>query len=54
MLFALISSDLIEALLVDRRWSRNRLATHLALLFRATFFAHITDPVPDHLTEEPR
>jgi AcrR family transcriptional regulator len=37
MLFALISSDMIEALLADRRWSRRRLASHLALLFRATF-----------------
>jgi AcrR family transcriptional regulator len=37
MLFALISSDVIEALLVDRRWSRQRLAEHLALLFRSTF-----------------
>lgn len=39
MLLALISSDMIEALLVDRRWSRRRLAEHLALLFRATFVA---------------
>lgn len=37
MLFALISSDLIEALLVDRRWSRARLTEHLALLLRSTF-----------------
>jgi AcrR family transcriptional regulator len=37
MLFALISSDMIEALTVDRRWSRDRLAEHLALLFRSTF-----------------
>jgi AcrR family transcriptional regulator len=37
MLFALISSDMIEALIVDRRWSRQRLADHLALLFRSTF-----------------
>ena len=39
MLFALISSDMIEALIVDRRWSRRRLADHLALLFRSTFAA---------------
>jgi AcrR family transcriptional regulator len=39
MLFALISSDVIEALLVDRRWSRQRLATHLAILFRSVFAA---------------
>jgi AcrR family transcriptional regulator len=37
MLFALISSDMIEALIVDRRWSRQRLAEHLALVFRSTF-----------------
>ena len=37
MLFALIASDVIEALLVDRRWSRRRLAEHLAILFRSTF-----------------
>jgi AcrR family transcriptional regulator len=39
MLFALISSDVIEALTVDRRWSRGRLAEHLSQLFRATFVA---------------
>ncbi|MFZ0214662.1 MAG: helix-turn-helix domain-containing protein [Candidatus Dormiibacterota bacterium] len=39
MLFALISSDLIEALIVDRRWSRERLARHLAVMFRSTFLA---------------
>jgi AcrR family transcriptional regulator len=37
MLFALISSDMIEALIEERRWSRRRLAEHLALLFRSTF-----------------
>ena len=39
MLFALISSDMIEALLVDRRWSRQRLAEHLTILLRSTFVA---------------
>ena len=39
MLFALISSDAIEALIVDRRWSRQRLADHLGLLLRSTFVA---------------
>ena len=39
MLFALISSDMIEALTIDRRWSRRRLADHLAVLFRSTFVA---------------
>jgi AcrR family transcriptional regulator len=37
MLYALISSEVIEALLVDRRWSRQRLAQHLGQLFRSTF-----------------
>jgi AcrR family transcriptional regulator len=37
MLFALIASDVIEALIVDRRWSRQRLADNLAILFRSTF-----------------
>src|SRR5919197_4138887 len=37
MLYALISSDVIEALLEDRRWSRRRLAEHLGRLFRSTF-----------------
>jgi AcrR family transcriptional regulator len=39
MLFALVSSDMIEALIVDRRWSRRRLAQHLALLLRSSFVA---------------
>ena len=37
MLFALTSTDLIEALIVDRRWSRARLADHLAIVFARTF-----------------
>lgn len=41
MLYALISSDVIESLLVDRRWSRQRLADHLALLLRSTFVEHL-------------
>jgi AcrR family transcriptional regulator len=39
MLFALISSDMIEALLVDRRWSRKRLAHQLAVVLTSTFIA---------------
>jgi AcrR family transcriptional regulator len=46
MLFALISSDMIEALLVDRRWSRQRLAQRLAALFRSTFIAEAAHPTP--------
>jgi hypothetical protein len=34
-----LPDDLMEALMVDRRWSRTRLATHLAVLFRGTFCA---------------
>lgn len=37
MLLALVSSDLIEALLVERGWSQAQLAEHLALLFRSAF-----------------
>ncbi|HEX8860540.1 MAG TPA: hypothetical protein VGC06_15905 [Actinomycetes bacterium] len=39
MLFALISSDVVEALLEDRGWSKRRLADHLGRLFRSTFVA---------------
>lgn len=39
MLFALTSSDVVEGLTVDRRWSHERLARHLAALLRATFVA---------------
>jgi AcrR family transcriptional regulator len=42
MLFALAASDVIEALIVDRGWSPDRLARHLAALFRATFAAPAT------------
>jgi AcrR family transcriptional regulator len=39
MLFALISSDVVEGLTVDRRWSKQKLASHLGLLLRSTFVA---------------
>jgi AcrR family transcriptional regulator len=39
MLYALISSDMIEALIRDRQWSSGRLAAHLALLFQSAFAA---------------
>jgi AcrR family transcriptional regulator len=39
MLFALTSSDVVEGLTVDRRWSRERLASHLSALLRATFLS---------------
>ena len=39
MLFALISSDVVEALLEDRGWSQRRLADQLGRLFRSTFVA---------------
>jgi AcrR family transcriptional regulator len=37
LLYALISSDVIEALLVDRGWSRAELAAGLSTLLRSTF-----------------
>lgn len=37
MLYALISSDMIEALIIDRRWSRSRLGELLGVVFRSTF-----------------
>ena len=37
MLWALISSDIVEGLLTERAWSPDRLAKHLALVFRSTF-----------------
>ncbi len=37
MLWVLMSFDVLEGLLVDRGWSRQRYATHLAALLRATF-----------------
>ena len=39
MLLALISLDVVETLLVDRRWSRRRLAEHLSTLLHTTFVA---------------
>lgn len=39
MLFALISTDLLERLLDVRRWTGRRLARQLALLLRSTFVA---------------
>jgi len=39
MLYALISSDVVEGLTVDRRWSKQKLASHLGLLLRSTFVA---------------
>jgi hypothetical protein len=37
MMWALMSWDLLERLFVDRGWSRQRYADHLAVLLRATF-----------------
>jgi len=41
MVWALMSPDLLERLLTDRRWSRKRLGQHLAALLKATF---VRDP----------
>jgi AcrR family transcriptional regulator len=54
MLFALISTDMIEALLVDRRWSRQRLAGHLSRVFRSTFLADGARPAGVNATEPSR
>lgn len=37
MMWALMSWDVLEGLLVDKGWSRERYADHMALLFRSTF-----------------
>ena len=37
MLYALSTSDVVEGLVVDRRWSRRRFAEHLGALLTATF-----------------
>lgn len=37
MLWALMSWDVLEGLLVERGWSREQYAEHMAVLFRATF-----------------
>jgi AcrR family transcriptional regulator len=39
MLWALMSFDVLEALVVDRRWSRKRLARRLSALLQSTFVA---------------
>lgn len=46
MLWALMSFDVLEALVVDRRWSRKRLARRLSVLLRSTFVA---EPEPASL-----
>ncbi|GAA5179578.1 hypothetical protein GCM10023322_10000 [Rugosimonospora acidiphila] len=43
MLWALMSFDVLEALVVDRRWSRKKLARRLSVLLRSTF---VTEPEP--------
>jgi AcrR family transcriptional regulator len=40
MLWALMSFDLLEELLVDRGWSPRRFRTYLAALLRSTFLCH--------------
>jgi AcrR family transcriptional regulator len=51
MLWALMSFDVLEALVVDRRWSRKRLARRLSVLLRSTFVA---EPVPAEPPPAPR
>jgi AcrR family transcriptional regulator len=45
MMYGLMSFDLLERMLEDRRWSRRRYGEHLAVLFRSTF-AQGTKDVP--------
>jgi AcrR family transcriptional regulator len=44
MLWALMSYDLLEELLVDRGWSPRRYRTYLAALFRSTFLSDAGPP----------
>jgi hypothetical protein len=37
MLWALLAAVSVDGLIVDRGWSPERVAEHLALLFRSTF-----------------
>jgi len=39
MLWAMMSFDVLEALVVDRRWSRKRLERRLSVMLRSTFVA---------------
>lgn len=39
MLLALATSDVLETLLADRRWSKRQIAAHYAALLRSTFVA---------------
>ncbi len=41
MLWALMSWDILEKLLVDRGWSQGEVADHLALLLKSTFVADV-------------
>ena len=51
MLWALMSFDVLEALVVDRRWSRKRLARRLSALLQSTF---VTSTLPTrHLRRRP-
>lgn len=47
MLWVLMSFDVLEGLVVDRGWSRERYAIHLAALFRATFVSQADDSRDD-------
>lgn len=45
MLWALMSWDVTERLVVNRRWSRKRYGSHFAAMLRATFVRHYTAEV---------
>jgi len=48
MLWALMSFDVLEGLLVDRHWSPERYAEHLAVLFRSTFVRDLATSSQPH------
>ncbi|HEX6447138.1 MAG TPA: helix-turn-helix domain-containing protein [Streptosporangiales bacterium] len=39
MMYVLASSDVVEGLIVDRRWSQRRFAEHMGVLLESTFVA---------------
>jgi AcrR family transcriptional regulator len=43
-IFAITTTDLVAALIIERRWSRTRFAAHLGLILTATFLADDAPP----------
>lgn len=53
MLYGLVSSDMVEALTVDRGWPESRLARHLAVMFESTFVTSRADSPVELGNEDP-